>query len=75
MNWRVGGPLATAAAMLAAAWGGIAEAGQDEALSALFFGVASILLGVLLTQIIVQWWRDATSDDDGAPPDGPDAGA
>lgn len=58
MNWRIGGPVATTAAMIAAAWSGIAVEGQDESLAALLFGLACLLLGVLLTMVVVAWWRD-----------------
>ena len=58
MNWRVGGPVATTVAMLAAAWAGVAVDDQDERLSALLFGLATLLLGVLITMVVVQWWRD-----------------
>lgn len=58
MNWRVGGPAAIAAAMVAAAWAGIATQGQDERLSAALFWGSGWMLGILTTMLIVQWWKD-----------------
>ena len=64
MNWRLAAPLATTAVMIAAAWGGISQEGQNESLSALLFGFSALLLGVLLVEIIVAWWVDIHKDDD-----------
>ena len=64
MRWKIAAPLTTTAVMLLAVWGGITEEGQNEGLSALLFGVAAILLGVLLTQIVVAWWQDVHRRDE-----------
>lgn len=64
VNWRLAAPLITTVVMLAAAWGGIAQENQNESLSALLWGISTILLGVLMVEIIVAWWIDVHRKDE-----------